>query len=283
LLSGTLLSYALTLRYQLKLGAQPWYLAEYYFDPKTMSLMRFLATNSKGLLSFFIPGQLVSMCFLIAAIIFCVSRALSRKVDSVALLVFASIAITACASVLKLYPYGGVRQCLFLAPGLILFAGVVIAEASQRIRKSWQPIVTIGILVLILFSGYRGLLKQRPYAEYEDTLSILKELARSSTPNDQVWVNHDAVPAFEFYQPQTDPRFFYGIFHADANQYLPELSGFIDPRTDHLWLVFSHLEQSNDRDEEELIINSLRPHWDVQEVLGPENTSLFLARRRTSY
>jgi len=282
LVSGALLSYVLTLRYQLQLGTTPWYLAAYYFDPKTMSLLRFLGTNSKGLLSFFIPGQLVSLCFLIAAVIFCVAQALKRKFDPITILVFTSIAITFCASVAKLYPYGGIRQCLFLAPGLILFAGVTFANLLQRVRGSWQPIVTIAVLAFILFSGYRGMLRQWPYGEYEDTLSILRELARSSAQNDQVWVNHDAVAAFQFYQPQQDPRFFYGTFHADAKQYIPELSGFIDPRTDRFWLVFSHLQQPSDRAEEQLIVNSLQSGWDVQSVIAPMNTELFVAHRRTS-
>ncbi|MGA9416551.1 MAG: glycosyltransferase family 39 protein [Terriglobales bacterium] len=282
LVAGALLSYVLTLRYQLRLGTNPWYLAAYYFDPKTMSLPRFLGTNSRGLWSFFVPGQLVTVCFLVAALIFCVAQVRNRKFDSLTLLVFTSVAITGGASVVKLYPYGGIRQCLFLAPGLILFAGVVIADLLQRIRKSWQPMVTVGFLALILFSGYRGMRKQRPYAEYEDTLSILRELAKSSAPSDQVWVNHDAVEAFQFYRPQRDPRFFYGTFHADANQYLPELSGFIEPRTDRLWLVFSHLQQPSDRAEEQLIVSSLRSGWDVQSVIAPMNTELFVAHRRTS-
>jgi uncharacterized membrane protein len=282
LFAGVLLAYFLTLRYQLRLGSNPWYLAANYFDPKTTSLVHFLGTNSKGLLSFFIPGQLVSLCFLIAAIIFCVAQALKPKFDPITLLIFTSFAITLCASIARLYPYGGIRQCLFLAPGLILFAGVAFDNLLQRVRGSWQPTVTIAVLALILSSGYRGMLKQWPYGEYEDTRSILKELARSSAPNDQVWVNHDAVPAFEFYQSQPDPRFFYGTFHLDARQYLPELSGFIDPRTDRLWLVFSHLQQPSDLAEEQLIVNSLRPGWDLRSVLAPTNTELYIAYRRTS-
>jgi uncharacterized membrane protein len=277
-----LLSFFLTVRYQFHPGQGQWYLAANYFDPKATGLLRFLGTNSRGLWSFFVPGQLVTPCFLVAAVIFCVAQVRHRELDPLTLLVITSIAITACASVVKLYPYGGIRQCLFLAPGLILFAGVVIADLLQRIRKSWQPMVTVGFLALILFSGYRGMLKQRPYAEYEDTLSILRELAKSSAPSDQVWVNHDAVEAFQFYQPERNPRFFYGTFHEDAKQYLPELSGFIDSRTDRLWLVFSHLQQPSDQAEEQLIVSSLRPGWEVQSVIAPMNTELFVAHRRTS-
>lgn len=282
LAAGGLLSFFLTVRYQFHPGQGQWYLAANYFDPKTMSLLRYLGTNSKGLLSFFIPGQLVSLCLLVAAVIFCVAQARNRKFDPLILLVFTSLAITFCASVVKLYPYGGIRQCLFLAPGLILFAGVVIADLLQRIRGSWQPIVTAGFLALILFSGYRGMLRLWPYGEYEDTLSILRELAKSSAPSDQVWVNHDAVEAVDFYLQGKDPRFVLGKFHADPKEYIPELLRSIDSHSDRIWLVFSHLQQPSDRAEEQLIVNSLRSGWDVHSVFAPANSELYVAHRRAS-
>lgn len=282
LAAGGLSSLVLTLRYQFQPGKGQWYLASNYFDPKTTSLLHFLGNNSKGLLSFFIPGQIVAACFVIAAVIFCIAQALNRKFDLITLLAFTSVAITACASLAKLYPYGGIRQCLFLAPGLILFAGVAFADLLQRIRVSWQPVVAVGFLAVILFSGYRGMLKAWPYGEYEDTSSILRELAKSSVPNDQVWVNHDAVEAVDFYLQGKDPRFIYGKYHADPEEYIPELVASISPRSDRIWLVFSHLQQPSDRLEEQLIVGSLRSGWDVRSVIAPTNTELFVASRKTS-
>jgi uncharacterized membrane protein len=282
LAAGGLLSRVLTLRYQFQPGKTFWYLEANYFDPKTMSLLRFLGTNSRGLLSFFIPGQVIALCFVVGAVIFCIAQALNRKFDPITLLVFTSVSITICASIARLYPYGGIRQCLFLAPGLILFAGVVFADLLQRLRGSLQPAVTIAFMALILFSGYRGMLRQWPYGEYEDTLSILRELSRLSAPNDQVWVNHDAVEAVDFYLQGKDHRFVYGKFHKDAKEYIPELLRSIDSHSDRIWLVFSHLQQPSDRAEEQLIVNSLRSGWDVQSVIAPTNAELFVAHRRTS-
>ena len=280
--AGGLLSFALTLRYQFQPGKGQWYLVSNYFDPRTTSLLRFSAENSKGLVSFFIPGQVIAVCFVIAAVIFCVAGALNRRADPVTLLVFTSVAITFLASLVKLYPYGGIRQCLFLAPGLTLFAGIVLADLLQRVKIAWQPIATVGFLAVILLSGYRGMLKQWPYGEYEDTQSILRKLDKLSAPNDEVWVNHDAVEAVDFYLEGKDPRFVYGKFHKDPNEYIPELSTEIDPHHERIWLVFSHLEQPSDHFEEQLIISSLRSRWDVQEVMEPTNSGLFLARRRSS-
>jgi hypothetical protein len=246
-----------------------------------MSLPHFLNTNSQGLLRFLIPGHLADLCTVFGAAIFCIAQAITRKYDSITLLVFTSVSITICASLARVYPYGGIRQCLFLAPVFALFAGVAVADLLARTKKSLQPVATVAVMALILLSLYRGTLKVWPYGEYEDTQSILKKLARSSAPTDQVWVNHDAVPAFEFYLQEKDHRFIYGRFHANAKEYIPELMGSIDQRTDRLWLVFSHLQQQSDHDEEQLVIDSLRPGWEVQSVIEPTNAALYVAHRKT--
>ena len=282
LAAGGLLSLILTLRYQFQPGKGQWYLAANYFDPKTTSLLHFLSSNTKGLLSFFIPGQVIALCFVFAAIVFCIAQTRAGKYDSITLLVVISLSITIYASLVRVYPYGGIRQCLFLAPVLILFAGVVCADLLQGLRGSLQPVATVVFLALIFLSGYRGMLRQWPYGEYEDTKSILKELARSSAPSDQIWVNHDAVEAVDFYLQGKDRRFIYGKFHKDPQEYIPELLGSIDRHSHRLWLVFSHLQQPSDRFEEELIVNSLRSDWDVRQVIAPTNTALYVAHRTTS-
>jgi hypothetical protein len=279
---GALLSFALTLHAQYRPGGRGhWYLASNYFDPRTTSLLHFIGANSKGLLSFFIPGQLIALGFVFGAVILCITQILRRKFDSITVLVLTSFSIAICAALASIYPYGGVRQCLFLAPVLILFAGVVFADLLQRFPVSWQPVVTAAFLALILFSGYRGVVRQWPYGEYEDTLTILRELAKSSGSNDEVWVNHDAVESVDFYLQGKDHRFIYGKFHGDAPQeYIPELIGSIDQHRDRVWLVFSHLQQPSDLAEEQLIVNSLRSNWDVHLVVAPINTALFVANRR---
>ena len=247
-----------------------------------MSLLHFLITNTKGLLSFFIPGQVITLCFVFAAVVFCIVQIRARKYDTVTLLGFLSFSIAICAALVRIYPYGGVRQCLFLAPVVALFAGVAFADLLQRLQRYWQPAATVAFLGLILLSGYRGMLRLWPYGEYEDTKSILKELATSSAPNDQVWVNHDAVEAVDFYLQGKDHRFLYGKFHKDPQAYVPELLGSIDPHDNRLWLVFSHLQQPSDHYEEQLIVNSLQSDWEVRRVIAPTNTALYFAQRRTS-
>jgi uncharacterized membrane protein len=276
---GAVVSYVLTLRYQFRPGKGQWYLAANYFDPKSMGLLHFLATNSKQVVSFFIPGQIVAVCFVLAATIFCWKQFRTRHFETITLVVVLSFALTICASLLKMYPYGGIRQCLFLAPGLILFAGVAFGGIVQSLQKQRRLAVVLAVLVLILLSGYRGLLKQWPYKEYEDTVSILKELSRSCAPSDEVWVNHDAVEAVDFYLQGRDRRFVYGTYQKDPREYIPELSSTINPHTKRLWLVFSHLQQPSDLSEEQFIVQGLSPEWTVRPVIAPTNAALYFAQR----
>jgi hypothetical protein len=150
----------------------------------------------------------------------------------------------------------------------------------QRLRGPARPMLTTAVMALVIQSLYRGTLRDSPYKEFEDTKTILRELAKSIGPNDQVWVNHDAVDAFKFYQGVRDPRFIYGKFHENASEYTPELLRSFDQNSNRLWLVFSHLEQGSDRAEEQLIVNSLRPSWEVHSVVAPTNAELYVANRR---
>ena len=145
------------------------------------------------------------------------------------LLTLLSLGITIGASIAKVYPSGGVRQCLFLAPGIALVAGIAFADLVQRIEVPRQrevaTVAALGIIVVsLLVSLYRGNRKnQFPYGEYKDIQSVLAPLNRGLAPQDQVSVNHDAVPAVRFYRRMKDGRFCYGKYHADPQQYIPEV------------------------------------------------------------
>ena len=283
LAAGALLSLFLTLRYQFHAGGTQWYLAQDYFDPKNMSFLHFLGKNSHELLGFLIPGHLLDRCLILVAVFFCILQTIDRKCDTITILLFTSVSLVICCSVARLYPYGGVRQCLFLAPVFALFLGVSFAEVLRRIKGSMQLVAVAAVLTLIVFSLFRGTLSERPYREIEDTQSILKELDKSSTSNDQVWVNHDAVAAFEFYRRDKDPRFIYGSYHSDPSEYMPEVRRSIDQQTNRLWLVFSHLTQASDRAEEQLILDPLSSEWNVHRVLAPTNTALYVAYRKSPH
>jgi hypothetical protein len=277
--AGGLLSLFLTLRYQLAVRQFQGYLAANYFDSKTTSLLSFLAGNSYGLLRFLLPGRVVGLCFVIGAIIFCVGQVRRRKCDPVAILTFTSVLITIGASLARAYPYGGIRQCLFLAPVLALFAGVAFADLLEGFRGPHRQAAVLGVMALIFLSGGRGILKSSPYGEVEDIRSVLKELEQSSAPNDQVYVHPGASPAVDFYVQGKDRRFVYGKDHYyHPQEYVPELLASIDRHTDRIWLLFAHSHGP----EEKGIVDSLRSGWNVQRVFAASGATLYVAHRGSS-
>jgi uncharacterized membrane protein len=282
-LAGGILSYALTLRYQLQvkaLGTQS-YLAANYFDPKSDGVLHFLASNTRQLISFCIPGPHVVLAVILVGVVVVSVQLWRRTVATITLLLITSFAVTILASFRHVYPYGGVRQCLFLAPVLILFVGSVLADLLLFARPSHRSAAAFVVFGIIAISGARGISGQLPYIEIEDTQSLLHELAAASAPGDQVWVNHDAVDAFRFYLPAGDARFTYGKYHPNPNDYMAELLASVSPQTTRLWLAFSHLEQPSDHEEEQLILKTFPAEWKVEKRVSAINAELFLARRTT--
>lgn len=276
---GGLLSLFLTLRYQFRDRYVQWYLHGNYFDAKTMSLPLFLATNTRHLLIFLIPLRLVALCFVIGAAIYCIRYARARKYEPLALLVFTSVLITMCASVVGIYPYGGIRQCLFLAPVMTLFAGVVFADTLKQFRGSWRSFGSLALMSLILFTGYRSLRRPSPYAEVENISRVLTALHHSIAQGDRVYVYYGAKPALDFYWPRLGPNFVFGKSHRDDPQkYVPDLLGLVGPHTSRIWLVFSHVYDS----EEHEIVDGLRSHWNVRRVVAATGAALYVANRKPS-
>ena len=282
LAAGAVLSFFLTLRDQYRPGGRGhWYLAAEYFDRRTMSLFHFLSTNSINLLRFLIPGHLFNVLVVVAVIVFCIRQVIRRDYHSATLIVFSSLLITIAASIANVYPYGGVRQCLFLAPAVALLVGIAFADLTQQVSAPMRPIATVALLGIMIVSLCRETVREWPYSEYEDTKAVLRTLQSEIGPDDEVWVNHDAAEAIQFYMQGRDHRFVYGKYIGEEPQpYAPELLGSIDSHRKRVWLVFSHLEQASDRAQEEFIVSSLRPGWDVHRVIAPTNAELYIANRR---
>jgi uncharacterized membrane protein len=280
LIAGGMLSYFLTARYQYRVGATQWYLAADYFDSKGSSVASFIAKNTMDLLSFAFAGRVACLCIVFGAVLYCITQIRDRRFETITLVTFSCVLIVVCTSLARVYPYGGIRQCLFLSPLLALFAGCSLASLLQPLRPNLRPIAAAVILAIISLSLLRTMRHSSPYEEFEDTKSVIRELAQSCEPSDQVWVNHDIVPPFQFYFPAKDQRFVYGKVHADPKEDLQQLFGAIDPHTDRLWLVFSHMADGPAG--EKLIVKALQPDWDAKQVMSATNVALYLARRKTT-
>ena len=273
---GGLVSLFLTLRYQW--GDDAWYLKDDFWTPGT-SLLHFALRHTHHLIMFLLPGVAAASISTIAILIYMVISIRARTFPPLAVLTFLSCAIVLICSLRHLYPYGGIRQCLFLAPVVCLFASESLVQVVKNLPAKAATLGFAAVVCVVIVSGALEIRSFKPYAEVEDIQQVLHRLQEHIQPGDNVYIYPAAVFAVDFYVKERDPRFIYGDYHQQApEKYLPEIVNGLDRRADRLWIVFSHVY----RDEDQRILRDLSRDWDVTPVLSVTGSALYLATRRAS-
>ena len=276
LTAGSSLSYFLTVRYQW--GEKVWYLEGNYYTRGT-GLLHFIWTNSHKLATFLLPGRLAALISFLAILFYLFSLLRSHSISPIATLASFSFAGALACALLHLYPYGPIRQCLYLSPALCLVASESLVKLTDRFALMPKRIIFLGIVCVVALSGVLQVRSEAPYSEIEDIQSILIPLRNQIGPQDQVYVYSGAVPAIDFYWKGHDPRFIYGDFHRDApEKYLLEAVNGLRPETRKLWLVFAHIYQSEDQE----ILQEFNPGWDLHKVVTAKGSALYVGLARTT-
>ena len=274
LATGGLISAFLTLRYQY--GDDTWYLNNYLLAPGS-SILRFAAWNTHHLITFLLPGLAAAAISVIAILFSLADSFRARIVSPLTILACTSCGIVLAGSLLRLYPYGGIRQCLFLAPLLCLFASASLVHLADRIPARASVLALAAIAGLVVISGVLQIRLLKPYAEIENIQPVLLSLRGHIQPGDAVYIYPPAVYAVDYYVRPRDPRFIYGDYHQQAPQdYVPQLMGGLNPEANRLWIVFSHVF----RDEDQRILHDLSSDWNIVLVRSVTGSSLYLATRR---
>jgi len=272
---GCLLSYLLTLRYQWEGSA--WYLKDYYWSPGS-NLLRFFGTNTHYLFtSFLLPGLGAALISVAAMLLYLTLAVRRRSLSPLAVLAFTSFGTVLAFSLLHLYPYGPVRQCLFLAPVMCLFAATCLVEISERFAGRANVLVFAAMAGLVVLSGALQIRSLKPYAEVEDMQQVLQFLHGHMEPGDNVFVYPGAVPAVDFYLKQRDPRFLYSDYHQqEPEKYAVEMQAGLAPGTRRAWILFCHIF----RQEDQRILGDLGADWNVAPALSVKGCALYLASSR---
>lgn len=277
---GGLLSLLVTLRHQLwviSIRVEAGGRHAHYFDPSVDNPVWFIIQNTYSLVTFTFPGVYILGLICMASLVYAYRMVGLRKWDPTFVLAFTSLSIAIIASFLAVYPYSGTRQCLYLAPVLILAAAISLSYLLERLRAFDRPAATIAVVVVIALSGFSDIKNTNPYKEVEDSKTVLEHLARSMGPHDEVYFYYGAVPAIDFYWKQQDQRFIYGKYHQDdPKEYITDLLNAVKPETDRLWLVFSHVI----RKEDQFIIAGMKSEWYVSAVLSVPGAALYVANRK---
>lgn len=273
--AGSVITWLLTLRFQIYLfGAQED--RGFYFDPeRDTNLVAFLADKGFELLSFLFPGPMMLGLVLPATLYFAWRCLVERRPDAILFLAVASIAIALAAFLLRLYPLGAVRQCLYLAPALVLAAAAGIEALTSEIPTSRRFAVTSLIVVTTLVAGMLNIHQNKPYLEQEDINSVLDELKRSAKLDDKVYIYYLSAPAIRFYRYQ-HPNLAIGDDHREnPEMFEGDVLERFHGHSNRIWLVFSHVRPTEDL----AIIAGLGRGWRTERVVDARRAALYLAER----
>jgi hypothetical protein len=271
--AGGLLSFVLTLRYQW--GEATWYLQDYYLGSGS-TLPYFVWSNTLHLVAFLLPGLMVAFIAATAIVVHLLIQVRARAVSPLTILAFTSISTVLMCALLHLYPYGPIRQCLFLAPVTCLLAAASIVEVANRFTHRFGTLAIVLIAGVVVVSGIRQIRSSKPYAEVEDIQKVLLGLQSRFEPGDGVYVYSGAVSAVDFYVKPRDSRFIYGDYHRDKpERYASEMVAGLRPQTKRVWILFSHVYQ----DENNRILRDLSNDWEEGRIVSAEGAALYLLQR----
>ena len=247
--AGCVMSYAVTLRYQWASGGfvgdtySRWdYYSGGYTDAAAMA--EFVLSRTDDLLRYYTAESLMILG-LAGFVIFLIVSFQKARLDAVAILLLLSLAVSVCAVLLRIYPYGGTRQSLYLAPIIFLAFG----HSLHSIAAGWSSFTPSARLVhagmglaaaVVAFSGVSAVRDDRPYADHQNIEGFLYDLEERMQEGDAVYVAAIMSEVVRFYNPHDPSNYYYGngcIVHEDLRGCIGDILESVDAQTDRLWIM----------------------------------------------
>ena len=282
--AGSVISYIATFRYHWSAGrnAAESHLSRAYYSGEladVQEVIRFVRWRTEEALHYHMTEVLTTLGLVCFGVFLIVSIRKAR-LDAVTTLFLLSFAIAICAALLRLYPYGDTRQCMYLGP--IIFLGFghalhsIALDTSSITRRAWMAhggmVVAAGIIVL---SGTSAIRDGSPYAEYENMNRILAVLEERMQPGDAVYVSGTASSVMRFYNFQRPSNYYYGQNDCknlvDIGICIEDIRKVVGLQTSRLWTVGSLYKMPNFELLEEFQNGIL-----VEHVVDGHRTDLYL-------
>lgn len=206
-----------------------------------------------------------------------------NSADAVVLLFSLSLGLAAVAAVLRLYPLGAIRQCLYLGPVVFVMAGVVLASALDRLSKRvrWptgRPALFTVAAAGIALVGAGEIGRAHPYRTPGTAEAVFDALAERARPDDLVFVSRAVIPALRFHDGPSAGRYHLGNpscwrSKAECVRAVREMADTNEVRG-RIWMALPF------RYEKDLAVR-VREEWDERLVVEPVvfgegDTDLFL-------
>lgn len=161
-----------------------------------------------------------------------------RKNKFEALLLLLPVLFALIASNMKLYSLIP-RLSLFLIPMLLLLMGIGLSFVWEKTTN--VPKIILAFLMFISIVNKEGYAYFMNKMEFEDTKSTMIFLANNRAKEDFILVQHDAVPAFTFYNSMHDNAYhFKPVYLAKWNERPHKILSKQTWESTTFWLFFAH-------------------------------------------
>lgn len=148
---------------------------------------------------------------------------------------FVLLFVQIAASAVGAYPFGGIRQIIYMTPLVYFCIAIILADLIVDAKRNRLGLLA-GVLALALFAANSASTLPKAYSELQNPVALLKDNVRDQDMT-SVYVYYGAVPAVRFHMPD-----FPGTFGTHLRDQKPELVQ--DILAANLpcerWLLFSH-------------------------------------------
>lgn len=262
------LIYILIFRFQFRMGFGD-YLVRYYrpVDRPFIIGTIILLKNTKDLFVFSAGSSLGAIPLGAFAILGLVSlRGIADRNSKLVILIGLFVWIeTFLAAVFRFYPYGGIRQDIFLTPFIYLLAAQGCVYIFKNRPTSLKLLSSIGVAVIIISSSWY-MIKKNSWVPVEQFSEVVTYIQKNRSPGEAIYVNWDGKPGMSFYGNKLDEPVLSGALHTRIE--LDTLGECIQKGNGTCWVVYSHCEACM------LFLTNIPRSYQVNETFQTHNKSV---------
>lgn len=280
---GSVITYAVTLRYQGVGWGRYGDLAQHYYRGEyrdVWSIFEFTGLEMWKLLNYHLTETIAILALVAVGVLLygCVRKS---QIDPILVLCIFALASVAGAAVLRVYPCGGIRQCIYLGPILFLGTGHALHRATNILFPRRLRLICLTLVAnIVMFCGIASIRADDPYREIEDS-KVHIALEEQAKEEDMIYVSARATQAFQFYFKRKPDNYYYrSCFPKDsAEKCVEDIVNLINleyslypSRKKRMYLAFHAFFRT------EAVLQMLKDRWSVhvKEVFRGAYTSLYL-------
>ena len=207
------------------------------------AMIGFAVEHAADFVARYAPTAVAAVGVVSLAILLVRSIALRRALSPVPMLCLLAGAVAVAAALLQLYPLGGIRQCMYLAPALFVGIAYAIHAAVSCLPTRPRHALTAMVAAIAAIEGGSAVAQGFPYqfrGESEAILAVLDE----HVGDDPVYLPSISVPIMHYYYSGQMERFHQGSSCAwrenrlCEQQFVMELRNMQLDGAERVWVVF---------------------------------------------